>query len=205
MNPGLFLEYATPLDNAWRVTAGARVDYASAEVIADPSELASLGTRSTADNPISLADILGTGDMDPDFLLGAAYVTGQYSINDCWTAEAAVGYAERPPVLTELYAAQTFMFVLQNGVNTVTGDPRLNKERLCQIDVGLQLDNGWLRGRIGGFYGWAWDYITFENLGIVRSPPVRHRSNRCNSSTSTPTWQRWRVWNCTVSLILPLA
>lgn len=27
-----------------------------------------------------------------------------------------------------------------------------------------------MRGRIGAFHAWAWDYITFENMGIVRSP-----------------------------------
>ena len=36
----------------------------------------------------------------------------------------------------------------------------------------MKYDNGPLRGRIGGFHAWAWDYITFENLGIVRGPPA---------------------------------
>ena len=44
----------------------------------------------------------------------------------------AAGYAERPPTLTEMYAAETFMFVLQNGLNTVTGDPRLNRNGCCR-------------------------------------------------------------------------
>jgi outer membrane receptor protein involved in Fe transport len=64
------------------------------------------------------------------------------------------------------------MFVLQNGLNTVTGDPLLDKERLCQIDVGLNYDDGRFRASIGGFHGWALDYITFENTGIVRGPPA---------------------------------
>jgi outer membrane receptor protein involved in Fe transport len=83
-----------------------------------------------------------------------------------------VGYAERAPVLTELYAVETFMFVLQNGLNTVTGYPQLDKERLCQVDLGLKYDNGRFRGAISGFHGWAFDYITYENTGIVRGPPV---------------------------------
>ncbi len=29
-----------------------------------------------------------------------------------------------------------------------------------------------IRARVGGFYGWAWDYITFENMGFTRGPPV---------------------------------
>ena len=57
------------------------------------------------------------------------------------------------------------MFVLQNGLNTVTGDPLLRHERLLQADAGLNFDTGPFRGRVGGFYAWAWDYITFENPG----------------------------------------
>jgi outer membrane receptor protein involved in Fe transport len=155
-----------------RVTAGARVDVAVMDVTDDPAKLSSLGTLSTPANPISLADILGSGQFDHTYALWAAYVTGRYNINDHWAADLAVGYAERPPTLTELYVAQSFMFVLQNGLNTLTGDPRLDPERLCQIDLGLRYDDGVIRGRIGGFHAWAWDYITFENLGVVHGPPA---------------------------------
>jgi outer membrane receptor protein involved in Fe transport len=168
-NPGVFVEYRARLTDEWKVAAGARADYATAEITDDPARLAALGTSA-----LPLADILGTDNFGQDYELLAAYLTGQYEINCCWTVEAAVGYAERPPSLTELYAAESFMFVLQNGLNTVTGDPLLNKERLCQVDLGLRLDNGWLRGRLGGFYAWAWDYITFENLvTLVAVPQVQ--------------------------------
>jgi iron complex outermembrane recepter protein len=135
--------------------------------LADPAELESLGTQS-----LPLGDILGSDDFDRRSGCSSLFVTGTRRINECWSAQAAVGYAERPPSLTEMYAAETFMFVLQNGLNTVTGDPRLRHERLLQSDLGLRYDDGTIRGRIGGFYGWAWDYITFENTGIVRGPPV---------------------------------
>jgi iron complex outermembrane recepter protein len=171
-NPGLFLEYGAPVGDQWTITSGARCDLASADVLADPSELSPLGTGSRPHNPMSLADILGTNDFSQTFAMWSLYVTGRRPLDDCWTAKLAAGYAERPPSLTELYAAQTFMFVLQNGLNTVTGDPLLKHERLLQADAGLEYDGGTIRGRIGGFYGWAWDYITFENLGIVRGPPV---------------------------------
>jgi iron complex outermembrane recepter protein len=171
-NPGVFLEYGAPLGDAWTITSGTRFDLAFADVLADPDDLSSLGTGSTPNNPMSLADILGSGDFSRTFEMWSLYVTGTWNLNDCWTARIAGGYAQRPPSLTELYAAQTFMFVLQNGLNTVTGDPRLKREQLLQADLALQYDNGPMRGRIGGFYGWAWDYITFENLGIVRGPPA---------------------------------
>lgn len=159
-DPGLFLEYAASVAERLVMTAGARVDVVSMDVVDDPAKLASLGTQS-----LPYASILGTGDYSRTEALWATYLTGEYSINGCWTAKGAVGYAERPPTLTELYAAETFMFVLQNGLNVVTGDPRLKHERLCQIDLGLTYDDGCFRGGVTGFHGWAWDYITFENIG----------------------------------------
>ena len=60
------------------------------------------------------------------------------------------------------------MFLLQNGLNTVTGDPLLDVERAWQIDVGLRYDQGPLAFEIHGFHSWVLDYITFENLGVGR-------------------------------------
>jgi outer membrane receptor protein involved in Fe transport len=73
--------------------------------------------------------------------------------------------------LTELYVAQSFMFLLQNGLNTVTGDPRLAPEKLWQIDLTLSQESDRWRGTARGFHAWVNDYITFENIGIVRAPP----------------------------------
>ncbi|TVS10480.1 MAG: TonB-dependent receptor [Planctomycetaceae bacterium] len=167
VNPGLFVDCRLAVGERWTLGAGARVDYAGATVLED---LANLQSLTPAELPLD--SILGTDRFEQHFFLWAAFLTSEYEINACWTADAAVGYAERPPSLTELYAAQPFMFVLQNGLNTVTGDPRLARERLGQIDLGLRYDNGYTRGRIGGFHAWAWDYITFENTGTVPGPPA---------------------------------
>ena len=83
----------------------------------------------------------------------------------------SLGYAQRPPTLTELYAAQPFLLVLQNGLNNVTGDPRLKREQLIQADISVNLDGEHVRAGIRGFYGWSFDYITFENTEVVRGPP----------------------------------
>lgn len=165
VNPGLFVDCRLALGERWTLAAGARVDYAGATVLED---LANLTSLTPAELPLDY--ILGTDRYEQHFFLWAAFLTAEHEIDACWTADAAVGYAERPPSLTELYAAQPFMFVLQNGLNTVTGDPRLARERLGQIDLGLKYDNGYTRGRIGGFHAWAWDYITFENTGTVPGP-----------------------------------
>ena len=83
----------------------------------------------------------------------------------------AGGHAQRQPTLTELYTAQTFLFLLQNGQNTATGDPELDPERLWQVDVGLELDRGSVRAGINGFHAWVQDYVTFENLNVFTGPP----------------------------------
>ena len=64
------------------------------------------------------------------------------------------------------------MFLLQNGQNTVTGDPRLSQERAWQVDLGLACEYCRLRGGINGFHAWVFDYITFENLNVFRAPPA---------------------------------
>lgn len=165
VNPGVFVEYGAPWGERWTITSGARFDWAGQQLLADSSEIQSLGTQS-----LPLSDIVGSDDFDQSYEMFSLYLTGEYRINECWSALAAVGYAERPPSLTEMYAAETFMFVLQNGLNVVTGDPLLRHERLLQSDLGMRYDDETIRARVGGFYSWAWDYITFENMGFTRDP-----------------------------------
>ena len=158
-NPGAFAEYVIPLTERTTVVAGVRGDSVNTNVTDDPAKLAALGLEVPQH---SLDQILGTSDYDQSFSLWSSFLTLDHEINNCWTTDVSFGYAERPPNLTELYAAQTFMFLLQNGLNTVTGDPTLAPERLWQLDVGLDYDNGRTRAGIRGFHAWARDYITFE-------------------------------------------
>ena len=46
-------------------------------------------------------EILGTDQFAQHFTVPLVYLTGRYELNDCWTATGGVGYAERPPSLTE--------------------------------------------------------------------------------------------------------
>lgn len=171
VNPGLFAEYVAPLGDRLTITAGTRLDTATRDVLADAADLASLGTQSTPSNPVSFADIVGTDDWNQTDILLSGYVTSEYQLCPSIQAVSAIGYAERAPNLTEMYAAESFMFLLQNGLNTVVGDPLLEKEKLLQFDIGLQFERGRLRGMVDGYFGWAFDYITFENTGVVRGPP----------------------------------
>jgi len=167
INPGLFVEETLPLDELLRLRVGARTDWTSANVIDDPAKLAHLGNQTPQS---SLDAILGSDAYRQHFQTWAVYVGVERELNEAWTLLATAGHGQRPPSLTELYAAQPFMFVLENGLNTVTGDPRLHPERAWQIDVGLQCDYEQFRAGVTGFHAWIHDYITFENLGVVRGP-----------------------------------
>ena len=169
VNPGLFLEHSVPVSERLKVTGGGRLDFGESRVIDDPQKLAHLGLQQPQS---SLADILGTNDFDHNFWLWSLYLTGDYELAPQWHLLAGAGYGQRPPSLTELYVAQSFMFLLQNGLNTVTGDPLLRPEQLLQVDLGLSCQYERFRGGVKGFYGLGFDYITFENLNIFRGPPA---------------------------------
>lgn len=169
VNPGLFAKLT---DQSWdrlALETGIRADVVSTEVIEDGSRLQNL---STGLFPLSLSQILGTPQFDQSFGLGAAYLSAAYQVDDSWTLKAAAGHGQHAPSLTELYAAETNMFVMQNGLNTVTGDPRLRPERHWQIDFGAEYSDERLRARMNGFHAWVQDRITFEAMSGVREPPL---------------------------------
>lgn len=162
-DPGLFAEAVIPLSERLSIRSGVRFDVVEATILENQANLVHLGIQR-----LSLAEILGTSDFDQHFQPGLIFLTGHYDLDAHWSIEAGVGHGERPPSLTELYVAGAFMFLLQNGLNTVTGDPRLLPEKLTQIDLGLACKYDSFRGGVKGFLGWAHDYITFENFGIFR-------------------------------------
>mgnify|MGYP001448471234 FL=1 len=168
MNPGLFLEQVHRKSEDITVRSGGRIDFVDTGVLEDPTSLQQLGLQTPQS---SLADILGTDEFDQSFTLFMGYVTAQQQIDDERTLDLSFGYAERAPSLTEMYAAEPFMFLLQNGMNTVTGDPLLKKERRMQFDIGMTLDRDRVRGKVNTFFAWVNDYITFENVGVFNGPP----------------------------------
>lgn len=160
-NPGLFVEWIQHASDQLLLSCGTRVDLVSTNIDDDAEKLAEIGPED-----IRYSFVVGSDDYDRDFELVAIHATATYEINRCWTTSLACGYAERAPTLTELYAGKPFMFLLQNGLNTVTGDPRLKKERLWQIDAALAYNAGRFRSGINAYHAWIEDYITFENIGI---------------------------------------
>jgi iron complex outermembrane receptor protein len=166
VNPGLFAQYIAPTINGWQTTFGTRADVVTTAIVDDPSKLTDIGTIH-----VPYAQIMGTNITDRTFGLWAAYASTQYQTDNGWSLTLAAGHAERAPNLTELYVAQSFMFLLQNGLNTVTGDPRLAPEQLWQLDGILSYQGERFKAQLRGFQSWVHNYITFENIGIVQTPP----------------------------------
>jgi outer membrane receptor protein involved in Fe transport len=160
-NPGVFAEHVLPVSDRLTVRTGARADWVSTNLEGDP-----IG-RTRAE----LRTDLGEESFNQHFQTWAAYLTAEYTIDCRWTLQAGVGHAERPPTLTELYAFEPFLAVLQQGFNSVIGDRGTDPERLWQVDLELKADYGDLRAGVNGFYAWIHDYITFENVGLLVGLP----------------------------------
>jgi iron complex outermembrane receptor protein len=166
VNPGLFVEHSVEAETGTIFTVGARADIVTSEILDETGDLQNVGTGG-----IPLSAILGTDDFDQSFGLWSMFATIDHPIDQNWTFKSGAGYGMRPPSLTEMYVAESFMFLLQSGLNTVTGDPRLDPERRWQIDAGLDYQNEQLSMSGNFFHAWVHDRITFENLSVRRGPP----------------------------------
>ncbi len=167
-NPGLFAEYEEQITDRTSVKTGARVDYVAARMTDDPARLSVVGLDFF---PTTYAEVVGTDQYSQNFNLLSSFLTLDRQLGESGTGSLGIGYAERAPTLTELYAAEPFMLLLQNGLNNVTGDPTLKREKLLQLDIGYETDTELQRSGIRGFYSWAFDYITFENTLTTVLPP----------------------------------
>lgn len=166
-NPGLFAQWTSPLGAVHTLTTGGRLDYVATDIVDDPVKLATVGVAQ-----LPAEDILGSDQFDQGDLLATAFVSLDRELTTEWTAGASVGFAQQAPNLTERYAIEPFMFLLQNGLNTVTGDPELDKEQVIQLDLRVHYESARARGSIVGYYAWLHDYITLEVIDTVPGPPV---------------------------------
>ncbi|WP_259634282.1 TonB-dependent receptor [Stieleria sedimenti] len=171
-NPGLFAEYNEHLFHGITFRAGGRVDYVQTDIVADAGELAEVGLDQ---NPASFDEIVGTSDYQTDRVMWSLYATLTRQHHEGLSTSASLGFGQRAPTLTELYAAQPFLLLLQNGLNNVTGDPGLKQEKLLQADLSIDQDGDYVRSGVRGFYGWAFDYITLEN---TRAFPSRSNTEQ---------------------------
>ncbi len=159
-NPGLFADVVQPINDQWTVSMGARLDFASTNVVDEV-------TGNFSSIPLSnavLLQLLGADTFETEFVLPAGHMTAAYKINETWTLTGAMGTAGRTPNLTELYAFGPFMAILQQGFTSPVGDPNLNAERLWQTDLRLDAQAERFRAGIEAFSGWIHDYITYEAI-----------------------------------------
>lgn len=168
VNPGIFIEYNESVFEDLQFRAGARVDYVQTDITAGEGELGQIGLGFF---PASYEEIVGTSDKQTDRALLSAYGTLTRQHDPGLVTALSLGYAERAPGLTALYAAQPFLLLLQNGLNNVTGDPTLTKEKLLQADISFDFTGDYIRCGARAFHGWAFDYLTFENTNVVTGPP----------------------------------
>jgi outer membrane cobalamin receptor len=171
IDPGVFVQQVIPVGEFVSVTSGLRADIVNADVTANPATMTHLGNLPVSQQS-SLAAILGSSDFNQTWGLFGGFLAGEMTLDENWTLVASAGSTQRPPSLTELYAAEPFMFLIQNGLNTVTGDPELLAERIAQTELSLKWEYDRWQGSLNGFHAWAFDYLTFENIGIVRGPPI---------------------------------
>lgn len=186
---GLFAAVTNPLTDRLMLSLGARADFVTSEVLEDAANLNDLGSVNQ-----SLAALLGTSDFDQSFFPWLAYLTADYALNDEWTLSAGVGHGERPPSLTELYAATPFMFLIQNGTNTITGDPLLETERMTQLNLALRCDAARYRGQARVFHAWVQDAITFEAAGMdLDQVQLRYVNTELATFTGTEAYGEFDV------------
>ena len=166
-NPGLFAEYEEQVTDGMQARIGGRVDYAGADITDDPAKLNIVGLDPL---PTTYAEVVGTNQFAQDFQLLSSFGSISQQVGQQGMVTLSMGYAERAPTLTELYAAQPFLLLLQNGLNNVTGDPTLAKEKLLQMDLGYEVSSDFYRAGVRGYHSWAFDYITFENTQTLLLP-----------------------------------
>ena len=163
-NPGLFLELSSEPTKRTRLNAGLRVDWVFNNLLAPGNTLVNILPPF---GNTTLAGTLDSPNLDPDDALWSAFLTSETDLGCGLTGFLGLAIAQRPPTLTELYTAGPFLFLLQNGVNTLVGNPSLKSSRAWQIDLGLSLERPQYRGSVNGFFALVEDYITFDSRSVL--------------------------------------
>ena len=161
-NPGLFTQLTIPANDRLALKAGGRVDFVGTDVDRLPSGLSSTLPAQVPLTEAFLLNSLRTDSFDKEFKLWSVFGTADYKLNEEWTLGTAAGIGMRPPTLTELYSTGEFLSVIQNGFNSVYGNPNLNAARHTQLDLSLRANYEDFRIGGTGFYAWVKDYTTYE-------------------------------------------
>jgi len=155
-DPGLFVDGQVPIGDCWLLRAGMRFDLVT-------TELLHLGPDA---DPVDYAQTVGgVPGSSEQYFLCAAFGTAEYKLTDELTMTGGYGFAERPPMLTELYTGGAFFGLIQNGFNSIFGNPDLKPEQLQQLDLGIKANYTRFRGGASGYFAFVHDYITYQSQG----------------------------------------
>ncbi|MBP86693.1 MAG: hypothetical protein CMJ64_08255 [Planctomycetaceae bacterium] len=158
---GLFADRSWHPSDDVTLSAGARVDFVSTD--ADNAVPDLRDTFNFPFPPITVSTLKQAG-LDQSFTPWSVYLNGEYEADCDWTFVGGVGYGERPPSLTELYTAGSFIGSLQPGLTRLEGDPELQSERRLQADLGWRTEQGPFNVSLNGYYAWTWDFITYDDI-----------------------------------------
>jgi len=168
---GLYSEFQWPVREYWQATVGARCDFVHTDA-AWPRPDGSLWP---------LRDSFAQDDA-----LYAFFLRNDVNVAEHWDAHLAFGHAQRIPTLWERYADGIFLAIIQDGFSRVIGDPTTDKERVWQIDIGLDATYDNVRGRVSAFQSWILDYVTFRG-NLVQSPEGARLLQAMNTPLATLT------------------
>ena len=171
-DPGIFLDAFSPVGDRFSFKTGARFDWV--ETNSAPRLITGniplffnqgvIRQIQTGFDPIIFSQQPNNHELRNEYFLWSAFISMDYKINEHWLVLGSFGYSERPPTLTELYAAGPWISVLQQGLNRLYGDPHLRPEKLKQLEFGLRGRYDCLRTGITGFYAFVNDYITYDQV-----------------------------------------
>lgn len=151
---GGFVDGSLPLGERFILKAGGRMDYVSTQFLQFVPNVSTASYLTSVGEPV-----------DRNFILFSSYATAEYKIAPAWTAQLGYGFAERPPTLTELYTGGAFLGLIQNGFNSIYGNPGLLPEQLHQMNASLTAKYDTFRAGGNAFYAFVPDYITYDFLG----------------------------------------
>ena len=165
LDMGAFAELLAPVLSDSQIRIGARVDWVRTEQPAVFTSVDPDGIQHIFDNGSDFAD---------SERLYHAFVTADHPLGEELTLRAGFGHGQRPPNLTERFAQDPFLTLVQNATSAVIGDPFLNAERASQFDLTLLGDYEFVRFQLNGFYSYVEDHITLTPaIGVPPDPDLR--------------------------------
>ena len=123
LNPGVLYQHEVK-DDGLTIRYGGRLDY----VQANP------GDYNDEDPFLDPQFIAPPVPTQRNFDLVSGFATIEYDLDEVWTAMSSVGHGQRAPSNYELFADGLLMAGYQHGFASFTGNPRLDEERITQVD-----------------------------------------------------------------------